>query len=267
MKIAVFYDHIKSAVQQTGRPLEELLTEVRGMGIEGIECDAPETVEEARAFADQLRAAGLCAANVDWKMDVMHGQCSPAQLEAIAELGVRKALVIPGFIREGEALHDMARRTSDGLNALCDAAEPYGVTLTIEDMDNVAAPYATLEQVEWLLLNTPKLRCTFDTGNFLYSEENELQAFEVLASHIAHVHCKDRTFDANPGDTLTTVKGRTLYPVAVGHGRICMGRIIRQLQEIHYDDFVTIEHYGSVDQLGDMRRSAAWLTKALGKKA
>ena len=37
MKLSVFYDHILQAAEQTGKPLTELLDEVKSAGIEGVE--------------------------------------------------------------------------------------------------------------------------------------------------------------------------------------------------------------------------------------
>lgn len=39
------------------------------------------------------------------------------------------------------------------------------------------------------------LKFTLDTGNFAYSDEDAVQAYEVLKDYIVHVHCKDRNVD------------------------------------------------------------------------
>ena len=41
---------------------------------------------------------------------------------------------------------------------------------------------------------------TLDVGNFAYSSENILDAYEVLHTYTAHVHCKDRGTE-NPTST------------------------------------------------------------------
>lgn len=40
--------------------------------------------------------------------------------------------------------------------------------------------------------NVPGLKYTLDTGNFAFSDENVLEAMEVMKDYIVHVHCKDR---------------------------------------------------------------------------
>ncbi len=261
MELAVFYHHIQEAARQRDLPLARMIAEAAGYGIDAAECEAPATVAEAEATRALLTENGLRCACVDvTRLDLAHGEKLGNQLDVAEAFGARKLLIVPGFLKDGDDRAAIRAQLAEGLAALCEAANARGLTVTLEDFDSAEAPYATIEQVQWLLLQVPALRCAFDTGNFLYSEENELQAFEVLGSRVAHVHCKDRTFDpSRGGDPLVTVKGRTLYPCAVGHGRIRMADVLAMLRAQGYDGTLTIEHYGSADQSADMRASAEWL--------
>lgn len=112
--------------------------------------------------------------------------------------------------------------------------------------------------------NVPHLRFTFDSGNFKYCLENELEAFDALKNRIVHVHLKDRSFDAKKGEKYQlTIDKKKMYPSPVGYGCIAMKEILHNLSAIGYDDFVTIEHFGVKDQLKCMELSAKWVSEHL----
>ena len=74
------------------------------------------------------------------------------------------------------------------------------------------------------------------------------------------MHCKDRSFTAKEGEEpKETVDGKKMYSCAVGSGCIQMKEILDQIIASGYDGYLSIEHFGSLDQLSDMERSAAYL--------
>lgn len=60
----------------------------------------------------------------------------------------------------------------------------------------------------------PGLSCFFDTGNFLYSEEDAVQAYRELKPYIKdEIHCKDRGDKDRGGEKpKVTIAGRAMYP-------------------------------------------------------
>ena len=168
--------------------------------------------------------------------------------------------MIPGLIQTGDDEESILLQTITGLNRVCALAKERCITVMVEDFDNKRSPCSTIRQVARILNDVPALALAFDTGNFLFNEEDELEAFAVLKHRIQHVHCKDRTFSATRGGkALTTVRGRPMYPVSVGAGCIHMRELLSGLKTIGYNGLLSIEHFDSADQLGDMQRSAEWL--------
>ena len=92
------------------------------------------------------------------------------------------------------------------------------------------------------------MRYTLDTGNYLFYEENLLEAFELLKGRIAHVHCKDRQEGTNTS-------------VTVGTGYIPFAEVLKKLEGQNYEGYLAIEHFDVDDQEGCMRRSAEYLQK------
>lgn len=80
----------------------------------------------------------------------------------------------------------------EAMSVFCDRAAQEGLTVTIEDFDDAASPISTMEGMKWFTDRLPLLRVALDTGNFFYSGEDVLQALELFADRIVHVHCKDR---------------------------------------------------------------------------
>lgn len=271
MKISVFYAHILEMCEQTGMSLEEALRTVSSLGIEAIECDI-EQVRDVEQVSRLLKDAGIYVSSVygffnfGKEKDYQKGY---EFLDTAHELGARKVLIVPGFIDKLEkeevfSKEDQLGNMVEALNKLCEYARTKSIIVTMEDFDDTKAPYATDDQLLWFLERVPELKCTFDTGNFLYSEVDEIQAFEKLKNHIGHVHCKDRSFDVVEGETgLNTIGGRKMFSSPVGYGCIRMEEIIGRLKGIGYDDIVAIEHFGSLKQLDYMKQSAEWLRKRI----
>ena len=118
----------------------------------------------------------------------------------------------------------------------------------------------------WFIRHVPGLRCGFDTGNFLYNEEDAVKSFSLFRPYIASVHCKDRAFTENTGSPCVTVANRKLYPVAVGDGNLPIEKMMRVLLDSGYTGSFAAEHFGSIEQLKCMERSAAFLKRVLGEK-
>lgn len=273
-KLTVFYDHILNAAKQRGVTTAEIVAEILACGITGVEMDYTMLKESGDGLAEELARLGLpiynCYCFFDWSNNP-EDQSYIEVVNHLKSLNIENMLVIPGFIsRDIVATGDQDIITTALARAreamlpnmihLLDYAAEVGINVNMEDFDDTVAPFATMEQVKWFLDRLPSLGCAFDTGNFLYSEQDVLQAYELLNDRITYVHCKDRSFTPVEGEeSRDTIHGRTLYSSAVGSGVIPMSTILEALIKKDYNGPIAIEHFGSVDQLSDMKTSASFL--------
>lgn len=278
-KITVFYDHILGAARQRGCTTAEIAAEITACGISGVEMDYYTLKESGDGLADELSRLGLpinsCYCFFDWA-NKPEDDSYMTVLNDLKRLGIGNLLVVPGFIdKELVNLSSENNATSDILSSalsqaraamlpnmihLLEEAGKMGISVMLEDFDDITAPYSTISQVKWFLDRLPSLGFAFDTGNFLYSEEDVLDAYEKLHKRITYVHCKDRSFTPVEGEeSKPTVGNRQMYSSAVGKGVIPMMAIVDRLQSDSYDGPMAIEHFGSPDQLGDMKTSASFL--------
>ena len=148
---------------------------------------------------------------------------------------------------------------AESIKQLVVLAAEKNITALMEDFDGCTAPFSTAEELLWFMENVPGLRCGFDTGNFLYSEEDALAALPKLLPYVSGVHCKDRSLRENDGTPKETVKGRKMYPVAVGDGDLPMTAMMDAVLKAGYTGVFTAEHFDSKHQLRDMERSAVYM--------
>lgn len=268
MKLSVFYHHIEEASRQRGIPLEELLKQVRSFGIEYVETDMA-YITDTQEMKETLDRAGLRTASIYNFYnfgEVPDGTQAFLQVDAAKALGADKVLVIPGLLK-GTALEEQEKEKENMLSSLrqvCKYAKTKDITVIIEDFDNDKSPIADSEGMIWFLNRLPELRAAFDTGNFIYMGEDELSAFENLKDRIVHVHCKDRTLKVTEGEEpKITVKGIPIYSSPVGFGCIKIEEILKRLKAMKYDGLLSIEHFGSLDQLGFIEESSRWLSRFL----
>ncbi len=276
MRISVFFDHVREACQQRGRGLADVLNEVRSYGITALECSLESLAEDMEGRRALFAACGVQVSCVYGMYDFAN-QRDPALayplIDTASYFSADKVLIVPGFVElsgmeERQAVRKVGtpamEQMAEVLNALCEYGRARRVAVTMEDFDDARAPFASQVQLAWFLERVQGLGVSFDTGNFLYADVNELEAFQLLKGRILHVHCKDRSLVPNAGETpKLTVTGQRLYAAPVGAGCIQMEELLRRLKQIGYDDTLAIEHFGALDQLAFMKQSAQWLRERL----
>ncbi len=293
-------------MRQTGLSLEEIGAILNKKGVTGIEADYEELEASGFAMAKELAAVGLPIHSVYKRFDWSHHPEAEDYEEVLNRLqsgGIHYMLVIPGFVDVPEdmpltmehafspeftAKKEAARKNMlPNVKKLCDAAPKYDVHITMEDYDDLSAAFSTKEELAWFFERVPNLGCAFDTGNFFYSCQEAMEAFELLKNRITYVHCKDRSFgqlypnqllftkgtagDGNrektdirlllpKEDTKARLDGKPMFSAPVGGGVIPMTEILKKLKAQGYDGTYAIEHFGSVNHMEWMLQSAEYLT-------
>lgn len=266
-RINVFYEHIFDAAAQTGKTVEECLKKAHSFGIEGLECDLWRLSDRAeeKALFDR------CQMSVSSVYNMFDFPNAPREeslqridecLETAAFFGAQRVLAIPGFLHEEDDREQVCGKMCELLSVMCERARGYGIVVTLEDFDDRAAPYSDISGLEYFMRNVSGLRFTFDTGNFAYSLESAEEAYSRLRQYVAHVHLKDRSWDSSRGNGENgkeTLSGEIMYPSEVGGGFVGIGRLLTLLKAEGYGGSLSIEHFGAVNQLLYMKKSAEFI--------
>lgn len=276
MKLTVFYDHIREAADQTEKTVEEICGLIKSYGISGVELNLMDYQENGEQIISMLGQSGLQVSSMYGFFDFGHETWKNIEwqveeyLTAAKKSGASFILVVPGFLHKDEwnpgsaGCQKCVRSMKKAVEYLCHRAKSFEIQVAMEDFDGKEAPFATKRQLLSFLEDIPELNCAFDTGNFLYSGEDALEAYWECKPYISYVHCKDRTFEPKVGETpKVAVDGRAMYSAPVGSGCIPMKEIVSDLLFSGYDGVFAIEHFGALDQLEFIRRSAEWLTKLI----
>lgn len=263
-QITVFFDHIRNACKQENKSLEEIVAELTLAGISGVEIEYTDIcTEEGERLVNKLSEIGLPVVSVychfRWELE------TPVQdidevLSRLNRLGIKNLLAIPGFKLPGQDSIQSREMLINPLKELCEKAAKVNVKVGMEDFDDDVAAFSKAEDLKWFLDQIPELGCAFDTGNFLYQEEDSLEVLPQFLDRITYVHCKDRSLIPVEGeDYKETVGGSKLYSSPVGSGVISMTKILQTIKETGYEGVFAIEHFGSLHQLRDMLESAHYL--------
>ena len=275
MKYSVFHHHICEAARETGCTVPEMMRTVRswGIGYAELDRDAVGADDAAiRAFARLLEERGLLPSSIygfySWQEEGSTPDEDDLLLRQAELLGCPRVMIIPGFYTDptdAEKCSAEKARMISGMQKLAAMAAARGITPTIECFDDARSPIATIAGMAEFLRAVPELMVTLETGNFLFSGDDVLEAQYRFADRIAHVHLKDRFLprlaeDVAPaGDRTVAVTGEVMYPCAVGHGHIPMETVLRRLRGAGYDGCLAIEHFGAADYAGTIRASIDWL--------
>lgn len=266
MGITLFYNHIVQASKQRQIPIQDVMKQVAEWGVTGVELDLDEIGSDPQRMKQSLGEAGLTVSLMYGFFDFVNDtniQVGYDFIDMAVRMGAPKVLIIPGFVKVGEANESREQaklRMAQALRQLVDYANQHKITVTLEDFDDELATYRSSEKLLWFMAQVPGLACTFDTGNFLYCGEDVLDAFDAVKDHIVHVHCKDRSLQEQQGvSPKITMEGTALYPSPVGEGMIPIDSIIQKLQGIGYQGNYAIEHFDAVDHWEYIRRSVRFL--------
>lgn len=278
MKYSVFYHHIYQAAEEKGCSIEAMLAEIRSWGIGYVE------LNRDAVGAEDTQIAGLAQllAKHDLRPSSIYGFYNwndgslPDEDDLLlhqAELmGCGRVMVIPGFYTdltdEDKCCTEKARMIA-GMQRIVELAAAKSLTVTIECFDDARSPIATIKGMDDFLQVVPGLCVTLETGNFIFSGDDILEAQQAFRDKVYHVHLKDRillsrsTDNASRkllvGEPTTAVTGEVLYPCAVGQGHMPIARVIAELTRWDYDGVMTIEHYGVASYQEAIRASIDWL--------
>ncbi len=267
MKLATFYDHVKDIAHQEKIPLTEALQRVRSLGLTHVEVSQNSLLGREDELGHELAYVEMGISSIpayfDFGRDTDVDKQSEPTLEAARYLGAGKLLVIPGFFHEGDTPQERARQMesmADCINRLAEKAAGYGVALVMEEYDSPLAGFSTTEGVRFFLDRCPGLSCCFDTGNFRFAAEDEIDAYAALKGRIAHVHLKDRALAPDWGQhKAVAADGQALYPAPVGRGVIQIREALALLGRDGYEGICTIEHYGAANMWDALQASVSWL--------
>lgn len=266
MRLAVFYEHIFEAAQQRNISVKEVLRHAKACGISCLECDLWRLSDRA-AVKELFDSCGMGVSSIYSHFDFINDSAEGCAekysvlLDTAEYFGAEKVLCIPGFFDPERDRKAQLDRVAQRLSEMCDAASQRGITVTLEDFDDISSPCCRMADLRYLMDRVPPLRCTFDTGNFRYCLESAQEALTLLRDRVAHVHCKDRSYDkanADPSDSngKADLSGAVMYPAPVCGGVIGIAELVTQLIRSGYDGIFAIEHFGAADQWEYMRISA-----------
>ena len=249
MQISIFLEHLLQAHEQSGKSIEEVFSFAKKCGIDAIETNAS-FLSSNPDLQNKLLAANLSVnqlyENYNWE-DFDNDCKMKNHIETAKKLGAKIILFIPPYFsnQDKETIQNEKEKVKIMIKKICTMAKASGITVTMEDFDNLQNPSSKICYLEEYIKEIPELMFTFDIGNFLANGEEVINAYPIFKDRIVNVHCKDRLSDVSS--------------CATGTGIIPFKTIISNLKEINYNGNYTIEHFDIDNQLEAMEKSAKFL--------
>lgn len=267
MNISTFLSHIVTAAEQKALPLSIMLEKVRKMGYRGVDVDADTVLENQKLVTETLNA-GFEIASVYVMRDYVNGFSKADEeclLRALNDAGCEKLMLIPGFFSSPESEDIELDAIIPRIKTLTLLAKEYGVTVTVENFDSADSPCMRVNNIGRMLENVPELMYTFDMGNYQPFGENAAEAISRFGKRTVHAHVKDLSEKPmSQGDGGRAISpALTVFPAPAGEGYLPIEEYVSSLKKLGYDGFLTVEHFGAVDQEDYLARSAVNLLKMI----
>ena len=270
MKKSVFYEHIIRAALQDGVSVSEILKEAASLGYSG--CDLRwESEEKLRDTYEILGAENINVASVYrfWNVfSAVDEDDANRFFKVLSDCGCHVAMVIPWGVKKTDFSEEEFSEVTLNLKKLCSLASNYNITVAVEDFDDARVIINDFKSVKRALEAVDGLYHAFDTGNYAYFHESELDALEFFKHKIKNVHLKDRAFSPIlNGDQLRPLAdGTPTYACSVGKGDLKIKECIELLSEIGYSGYLSAELNGHLNMRAAIRESAEFVDSVLSKK-
>ncbi len=176
-----------------------------------------------------------------------------------AVLGAPSVACHIGFVPEDSSDPDYIA-VRDAVRDVCDHAAKHLQTFALETGQEPAKILLSFFKD----VNRPNLRINFDPANMiLYGTGDPIEALQLLAPHVASVHCKDG--DWPPKD----VAGALGTERPLGEGQVGMERFVRTLREIGFRSSLNIEREAEnqEERIRDIRDAVGLLRGLTGAAA
>ncbi len=136
----------------------------------------------------------------------------------------------------------------EGLRECAKVAEKEEVYLAIENHGLLAGKSKQVKEII-RMVDSPYVKSTFDTGNFLLVHESPKEAYDYLKDEIIHVHFKDfRKKDPNDAvKGFRSTEGVEVIGVVPGDGEVDLNYIVNGLKTNGYNGWLSIEYEGFDD--------------------
>ncbi len=169
-------------------------------------------------------------------------------IQVAKKLGTTIVRVFCGDIQGDKTYENGLAWIIEGLKKCAEIAEKERIYLAIENHGLLAGKSKQVIEII-KSVNSPFVKSTFDTGNFLLVHENPIAAFEQLKNEIVHVHFKDFR-EKVKNESLRgfrSTEGVELIGVIPGDGEVDLAYIVNGLKNSKYDGWLSIEYEGHDD--------------------
>lgn len=263
MKKSTFLAHIYDISLQENISVDETMVLARSLGYDGIDANWHDVNHKAKLLKNQLFNSNLFLSSVYRFCDLCDGYNQDEMknfFDTVSQLDCTKVMLIPGFFTEQTDRETQINKIIEALNNACELATKYDITPTIEKYDYIFSPCGEDKYLSRILNGVPDLGFTFDTGNYIYFDEDVLEGFNKYKDRIRHVHIKDRSFSPyfdGEKPVSETISGKLLYPTPSGHGIIPIKNCIDRLKSIDYNDYLCTEFFGAERMLDYLKLSSS----------
>ena len=202
--------------------IDEQITALKRNGLDGLEIRNVDgvnvsdiTLEKAKEVKTKLDANGLITWSIGspiGKIDIekddfkAHLEKLKHTLEIADILESKNIRMFSFYMPEGKDVLDYKNEVIDRLGQMCEIAKAYNVFLCHENEKGIYGdiPERCLEIHKAI----PELKGIFDPANFVQSNSDTLEAWDMLKDYIYYMHIKDAKIDG------------TVVPAGMGDGNV-----------------------------------------------
>ncbi|MET3697570.1 sugar phosphate isomerase/epimerase [Bacillus oleivorans] len=281
MKISISMYSLNSAIQKEGWSTVDFIQYAKSIDLDGVEL--LDFYWKSRGSKDEeIKEVLEVLANYNLQVsayDVTNNFVKESKEERVAEiakvidgiytakqLGTHIVRVFCGDLHGDLTYEDGQGWIVDGLRECAKVAEAEEIYLAIENHGLLAGKSKQVKEIIEMV-DSPYVKSTFDTGNFLLVHEGPTEAFNYLKDEIIHVHFKDfrKKEPNNPVKGFRSTQGVEVIGVVPGDGEVDLAYIVNGLKADQYNGWLSIEYEGFDDAKEANKEAVQRLKNLLGR--
>jgi len=166
------------------------------------------------------------------------------EMEAALILGVDKVM-LPISGKPGLPREESRKQIIAGLLDAALIADKMGVTITIEHLGDMQAPFIVSADVNEAVQTAPGVKITYDSGNDWLGGEDPVKGYKNSQEHIVHVHFKDWMPAPIHTKGIIGADGLSYVMCPIGQGLLDHVGILKAMHEFGYNGSIDLEYFGN----------------------
>lgn len=219
-KLGINFENVLSIKEELNLNVLDTLSKLKNIGISSLDVKYERLIGES-SYVKDILVSGMNIGSIFTFCPLYQQNNVQKALEMVdfaTEYKIKEIMFIADIVQGGYSEEQRAN-LKQNLRRIVKYAEPFGVSIGIENVGNPNSPIRNVEETLDILKSVKGLKLIFDGGNYLLYDVSPKLAVQSVAPYVQRLHLKDRAYREIEGYYIEkTASNKPSCIVALGEG-------------------------------------------------